>query len=136
MVEDHENKRAGRIVRHSCACGWEGEELLVGGGAGPEFELIQSYPCTCSACRTVVHRFLPREGADPAGLVALAARRGDSAPGGLPGRALRAIAAEAEAGRILCPFCRREELVVYRSGPPGCPVCGAPCGETEIGTWR
>src|SRR5512138_3026881 len=128
--------RRGRIVRHSCSCGWAGEELLVGGGTGEEFALVESFPCTCPACKALVHRFLPREGADPAALRELAAGRGDTAAGGLPGRALRAIADEAESGRVLCPYCRLGELAVHRSAPPPCPSCGAPCRETEIGTWR
>jgi len=127
----------GRIVRFGCSCGWEGEDLLVGGGEAPEFLLVESFPCSCRRCKAVVHRFLPRAGAAPAAVEALAASRGgEAAPGGLPGRVLRAIAAEGASGRSLCPLCRTEELAVARTGPPPCPVCGRPCRETEAGSWR
>jgi len=127
----------GRIVRYRCSCGWEGEDLLIGRGEAAEFALIESIPCTCRGCKAILHRFFPREGVAAAEVEELAVRRGDATPsGGLPGRALRAIAAEASSHRVLCPLCRRGEMEVVRSGAPPCPVCGKGCLEVETGRWR
>ncbi len=127
-------KSGGRIVRHRCSCGWVGDPILVGGGEGAAFALIESVPALCRACGTLTFRLVPRAGVEPAQLASRADELGAGSPP-LPSRALEGIAAAAARGTIPCPFCRKEGLVLFRRGPAECPACGGATEESEEGTW-